>query len=115
MRVHLPAEHALELEAPHIALEPLGIPVDVARRGLITLRFGELEELRRIGNALGGAIELRDVGGESRALLAELLRALRLGPDGRVLELPPYLLEALFLVVVLKETSVARRCARPGL
>jgi hypothetical protein len=57
VRVHLPAEHALELEAPHIALEPLGIPVDVTRRRLITLRFGELEELRGIGDAFGGAID----------------------------------------------------------
>jgi hypothetical protein len=115
VRVHLAAKHALELEAPHIALEPLGVPADVARRGLIALPFGEVEELRRIGDALGGPIELRHVGGEPRTLFAELLRALRLGPDGRVLELPPYLLEALFLAVVLKETPVARRCARPGL
>jgi hypothetical protein len=115
VRVHFAAEHALELEAADLALEPLGIPADVLGGGLIALPLGELQELRRIGNTLGRAIDFGDVGAEAGALLPELLRALRLRPDGRLLELPPYLLEALFLAVVLKETPVARRCARLSL
>jgi hypothetical protein len=115
VRVHLAAEHALQLQAADVALEPLGIPPDILRGPLIALPLGELQELRRIGDALGGAIDFGDVSREARTLLSELLRALRLRPDGRVLELPPYLLEALFLAIVLKETPVARRCARPGL
>jgi hypothetical protein len=115
VRVHLTAEHALELETANVPLEPLGILPDVAGSGLVTLPFGQLQELLRIADALGGAIDLRDVGAEAGALLSQLLGPLRLRPDGRVLELPPYLLEALFLVVVLKETPVARRYARLGL
>jgi hypothetical protein len=115
VRVHLAAEHALELQPADIALEALSILLDVPGGGLIGLCLGQLQELRRIGDALGGAIDLRDVGTEARALLAELLRPLRLRPDGRILELPTYLLEALFLAVVLKETPVARRYARLGL
>jgi hypothetical protein len=115
VRVHLAAEHALELETANLALEPLGILPDVPRGSFVALPLGQLQELLRIADALGGAIDLRDVGAETGALLTELLGPLRLRPDGRVLELPPYLLEALFLAVVLKETPVARRCARPGL
>jgi hypothetical protein len=115
VRVHLAAEHALELEPAHLALEPLGIAADVARGALIALRLGQLQQLRRIGNALGGGIDLPDVGVQAGALLPQLLRPLRLRPYRRVLELPPYLLQALFLAVVLKETPVARPYARLGL
>jgi hypothetical protein len=115
VRIHLAAEHTLQLEAAYGGLEPLGIPPDVLGGGFIALSLGQLQELRRVGDILGGAIDIGDVGREARALLPELLRALRLCPDGRVFELPPYFFEALFLAVVLKETPVAKRCARPGL
>jgi hypothetical protein len=115
VRVHLAAEHALQLEAADFALEPLGVPPDVLGGRLIALPLGQFQELRRVGDALGRAVDLRDVGAEAGALLPELLRPLRLRPDGRVLQLPPYLLEALLLAIVLKETPGARLCARLGL
>jgi hypothetical protein len=115
VRVHLAAEHALQLETANVPFEPLGIPPDVPGGGFVTLPLGQLQQLRRIGDALRGAIDLGDVGAEAGAFLTELLRPLRLRPDGGVLELPRYLLEALFLAVVLKETPVARRCARLSL
>jgi hypothetical protein len=115
VRVHLPAEHALELESADLAVEPRSVLLYVPGGRLVALALGELQQLRRIVDAFGGAIDLRDLGRETRPLLPELLRPLRLRPDGRVLELPSYLLQALFLAVVLKETPVARRCARSGL
>jgi hypothetical protein len=115
VRIHLTAEHALELETANLPFEPLGILPDVPRGRLVAFPLGKLQQLLRIADALGGAIDLRDVGAEAGALFPELLCPLRLRPDGRVLELPPYLLEALFLAVVLKETPVARPCARLGL
>jgi hypothetical protein len=115
VRVHLAAKHALELQPADVAFEPLGVLADVLGGGLVTFALGQLQQLRRIADALGGAIDFRDVGGQAGALLPELLRPLRLRPDGRVLQLPPYLLEALLLAIVLKETPVARRCARLGL
>jgi len=115
VRVHLAAEHALELEAADLGIQPQGVLLDVAGGRLVALALGELQELRRIVDALGGAINLPDLGGEARTLFPELLRALRLRPDARVLELPPYLLEALFLAIVLKETPEARLCARLSL
>jgi len=60
-------------------------------------------------------IELRDVGAEPRPLLAELLRALLVRPDSRVLELAVYFFEPLDLDIVLKETPVANGCALRGL
>jgi hypothetical protein len=112
MGVHLATEHAFELEPAHLAFEPLRIASDVLGGDLVALTFGQLQELRGVGDAVGRAIDFGDVSGETGALLAELLRALRLRPDGRILELPSYLFEALFLEIVLKETPVARRCAR---
>jgi hypothetical protein len=78
VRVHLAAEHAFELEPAHLAFEPLGIAPDVLGGGLVTLALRQLQELRGIGDVLGRAIDFRDVGGEAGALLAELLRPLRL-------------------------------------
>jgi hypothetical protein len=115
VRIHLAAKHALELEPANLALEPLRVAPDVPGGGLIAFPLGKLQQLRGIGDAVRGAIDVGDVGREARALLPQLLRALRLRPDSRVLELPPYFLEALFLAIVLKETPVTRRCARPGL
>jgi hypothetical protein len=115
VRVHLAAEHALELQAADLALEPLRVRADVPGGGLVPLALRQIQQLRGIGDALGGALDLGDVGTEAGALLPELLRPLRLRPDRRVLELPTYLLEALFLAVVLKETPEARPCARLGL
>ncbi len=115
MRVHLASKHALELEAADLALEPLRILLDVPRRGLVTLGLGEIQELGRIGDTFGGAVDLGEVGTETRALPPELLRPIGLRPDGRVFELPRYLLEALFLAVVLKETPGARQYARLSL
>jgi hypothetical protein len=58
-----------------------------------------------------GVIKIGDFGAESRALLAELLGAFRLVPDGRVSEFERNLLEALFLQIVFKETPSRRRHA----
>ncbi|MEA3139974.1 MAG: hypothetical protein QOK23_2143, partial [Gammaproteobacteria bacterium] len=47
---------------------------------------------------------------ELGALPAELLRAVRLIPDARLLELASYFLKALVLVIVIKDTSSRSRC-----
>jgi hypothetical protein len=60
-------------------------------------------------------VDLLELGGETRALLAELLRALGVGPDGGILELAADLFQPLLLQVVLKETPGASSCARRGL
>jgi hypothetical protein len=56
-------------------------------------------------------IETVDHPFELCALLAELLRALRVVPDARLLELARYFLETFVLVVVIKDTSSRTLCA----
>ena len=46
---------------------------------------------------------------EFGAFLAQFLRALRLVPDARLLEFSGYFLQALILVVVIKDTSSRTR------
>jgi len=46
-----------------------------------------------------------------RAVLAELLRAVRVIPDIRLFEFASYFLEAFALIVVIKDTSSKNRCA----
>jgi hypothetical protein len=45
------------------------------------------------------------------AFLAELLRPIRVVPDAGLFELASYFLQALVLVVVIKDTSSKSRCA----
>ena len=87
VRIHLAAEHALELEPAHTGLELTGIAFDLARRGLIVLELGQFEQLRRIADRMSGAIEFRKLGDQPRALAPELLGTLGCAPDCRVLQL----------------------------
>jgi hypothetical protein len=108
-------KHALQFEAPNLGFESLRVVINVARGGFIALAFSKLEKLRGVGYPFGGAVDLASVGGQLRALAPQLLRAFGLRPNGRILELAADLFQALFLMVVLKETPVRRRCAPRGL
>ena len=108
-------EHTLQLEAAHIGLEALRVAIDIACGRLVALALRELEKLRCIRYAFGGAIDLTGVGCKPRPLASQLLRAFGFGPNGRVFQLAPYLLEALLLEIVLKETPVRSGCAPRGL
>ena len=101
-------KHPLQLEMTHGRLQRAGLGFEVARGRLIPFGFSQLEQLGGIGDAFGGALYLLDRGGQARALPAQLLSPLLIGPDGRVLQLAPDLLEALLLPVVLKETPEGR-------
>jgi hypothetical protein len=96
----------------HLRLQALGFLVDIPGRALIALGLGEVQQLRGVRDALGGALDLGDVGAQARAFPSELLRAPGIGPDRRLFELPPYFLEAFLLAVVLKETPEGLPCVR---
>jgi hypothetical protein len=81
-------EHALELETAHAPFDALRVTLDVGRGGCVVLALGKLEQLAGIGNGLGGAVDLIQLGGELRALAPQLLRLLGLLPDGGVFQLP---------------------------
>jgi hypothetical protein len=104
VRIHLAGEHALEFEL----LDLHGQPVDIARYGFggagIVLGFGQLEKLIRAAQAFAERTDAVDDAVKLRALLAELLRTLRIVPDVRVFELAAYFLEPIALGIVVKDT-----------
>jgi hypothetical protein len=108
VRIHLAAEHAGEFELAHLRFQAAGILLDLARCGLIALELGELEQLGGIAQAAAGAVELLELGGQPRALPAELLGTLGRAPDRRILELAIDLFETFLLAIVLKETPSRR-------
>jgi hypothetical protein len=104
MGVHLAVEHALQLEVAHAVLDGRGVFLDLRGNGGVVLGLGELEQLFGVGDGLGGAIQLIQLGGELGAFAAELPGLVGVVPDGRVFQLAGYLFEAFLLGVVLKET-----------
>ena len=104
-------KHPLQLETAYVGLESLRVVLDIARRGLVTLAFRELQKLCGVRYPFCGAVDLARVGGQLRPFAPEFLRTFWFRPDSRVFELTADLFQALFLKVVLKETPVRRRCA----
>src|SRR6185436_14565218 len=94
-----------ELEVRHQLLDVLDVTGHRHQRVVVRFTLGELEELRGIPEA---GVDLLDVPNgvfEGAALLAEVLRLLRVVPDLRVLEVARDLYEARLLRVVVKDTS----------
>jgi len=100
--VHLP------LEAPRVLL-------DADERRLVVLGLAELEELARVREPARDRLERLDGGFQALLLAPELLGALGVGPDLRVLELLVDLYEARLPAVEVKGTSSAPRTAGSGL
>jgi hypothetical protein len=88
VRVHLPREHALELERLDLRLQLVDVGDDRIGGALVVLGGRELEQIARFGERRferrDGADDLVELG----ALAPELLRVLRLVPDRGILELP---------------------------
>jgi len=112
VRIHLPAEHARELELAHLGRKHAGVALDFAGGGFIAFELGELEQLRGVAQPAAGGVELLELRGQACALAAELLGALGIGPDRRLLELTSDLFEPFLLAIVLKETP-SRRAHAP--
>jgi len=99
----------------HLALERPGVLFDALERGVVVLGAAELEQLARVLEAAGDGGEGLDRGFQALLLASQLLGALRIGPDLRVLELPVDLYEARALAVEVKDTSSAPRTCGSGL
>jgi len=106
VRVHLAAEHALELELAHLRFDLRQIALHLTGRGLVVLALGEFKEFKRIAYRACGSVDVVELCAETRALFAELLGLLRLLPDGRVFEFAAYFFETFFLEIVFKETPL---------
>jgi hypothetical protein len=62
VRVHLAIEHPLQLEPADPAFETGSVALDVARSALVVLALREFQQLGRVGDRLGGAVQLRKLG-----------------------------------------------------
>jgi hypothetical protein len=87
MRIHLAAEHAFEFELAHALFEPWQLAIEFLDRGFVVFRFGQLQQLTRIADAVQRRIEFADLPRELRALAAQGLRLVGLAPDRGLLEL----------------------------
>jgi hypothetical protein len=111
VRIHVATEHALEFELANPGLDLAGIERDLARRLLIVLGLGQLQQFTGVARRIQRAVEIGDFGAQPGAFLAQFLGALGLVPDGGVFELARYLFETFLLQVVFKETPSRRRHA----
>jgi hypothetical protein len=112
VRIHFTRKHALEFELLDVPLDGRDIALHFARGGLVVLLDGKRQQFTCIPEPVRDAIERCDDLVEARSLAAELLGTVGRIPDRGIFQLAIYFREALALVVVLKETSSAPRCAR---
>jgi hypothetical protein len=111
VRVERVGEHAPELECSDILFEFFYIQKNTGESRIIILGAGHVEELFGVRNAAADAPERADQALQLLLLLAQLLRALRVVPQLRVLELAVQRLQALFLGLEVKDTSAAQPIA----
>jgi hypothetical protein len=108
-------EHALELELVHVLLQPGGVLRNALQRRLVLLRQAELQQFVSVGETARDGTERLHRGFEVLLLAPELLGALRVGPDLRVLQRLEDFYEPRLLAVVVKGTSSAPRTFSRGL
>jgi hypothetical protein len=97
----------LELELRNLLLQVLHVGLDAEQGGIVVLRLRHAEQLARIGEAAGDALQRGDGGFEGLLLAPELLGALLVGPDRGVFEVLVDRYEALLLALEVKNTSSA--------
>ena len=108
------AEHALELEALDILAHHIDVAAEPAEGGLVLLRLGQIEQIRRVGEAALDALEVPHQPFELRALAAEQLGPRRVFPDLGVFQCLLYFGQPLALAVEVKDTPGETPTARGG-
>jgi len=111
MGIHLAWEHALEFETLDIQVQAVCIRLYLPDCPQIALARGKLEQLARIGDGARQPIDAADDVFQFGALPAKFLRPLRLVPDAGLLQFARDFLQALVLIVVIKDTPLKSRCA----
>jgi hypothetical protein len=109
--IHLAGEHALELEARDLALDPLHVLLNRAHHALVRVGLGKFKQFAGFVQARAEAIKGADYSLQLGAFTPQLLCALRLAPDGGVLELAQDFGQALGAALVVKDTPLAHSCA----
>ncbi len=103
-RIHLAGEHALELELADFRGEVVDVVGDRRDRAFVVLANCEIKQIAGLAERIGQRADAADDAIEARALLAELLRALRVVPDVRIFKLARNFFEALRLGIEVKDT-----------
>jgi len=108
-------EHPAELELPDDGLELGRIGLDGGERREIAFVLGHLVQLGVVGKVARQVVDGLDHGVQAALLAAQFLCPLGVVPDARILERGVDFVQPQCLAVVVKDTPVARRCARSGL
>jgi hypothetical protein len=113
-RIHLAREHALEFEFFDFRREAVDVVGDCRDRAVVALADRKIEQIARFAERIGQRADTADDAIKARALPAEILRTLRVVPDGRAFELARDFLEALGFRIEVKDTSVTTRRGGSG-
>jgi hypothetical protein len=100
----------LELQAFHFRGESGGVPFDFVGRPGIGLVGGEFEQLSRVAQPPADPVQTLNDALQLRSLPSQFLGAVSIVPDAGLFEFPGYFLEALVLVIVIKDTSSRNQC-----
>jgi hypothetical protein len=100
----------LELQAFHFRGESGGVPFDFVGRPGVGLFGRELQQLSRVVQSPADPVQTLNDALQLRSLSSQFLGALGIVPDAGLFEFPGYFLEALVLVIVIKDTSSRNRC-----
>jgi hypothetical protein len=103
-RIHLAREHALEFQLLDFGGKVVDVIGDRGDRALVVLAEREIEQIAGFAERIGQRADAADETIERRALLSEILRALRVVPDRRAFELARDLFEAFGLRIEVKDT-----------
>ena len=109
VRVHFARKHALKLEPFDFARRAVHVDLDFLGGGHIRLLRGQIDQFGGIAQAALQMIQADHDLLQFGAFLAQFLRAIRVVPNARLLEFPGYFLQALVLIVVIKDTSSRNR------
>jgi hypothetical protein len=100
----------LELQAFHFRGESGGVPFDFVGRPGVGLFGCEFEQFSRVVQPPADPVQTLNDALQLRSLPPQFLGAVSIVPDAGLFEFPGYFLEALVLVIVIKDTSSRNQC-----
>jgi len=100
----------LELQAFHFRGKTGRVAFDFVGRSGIGLVGREFQELSRVAQPPADPVQTLNHALQLRSLPSQFLGAVSIVPDAGLFEFPGYFLEALVLVIVIKDTSSRNQC-----
>jgi hypothetical protein len=100
----------LELQSFHFRRESGGVPFDFVGRPGIGLVGREFQQFSGVAQPAADPVQTLNDALQLRSLPPQLLGAVSIVPNARLLEFPGYFLKPLMLIIVIKDTSSRNRC-----